>query len=106
MLKNNDQFDYLVNYYLVMMAQYHMHYHNDHHDMLVNKIVAVEVQYRFQLIMHNVRMILDYYYLFQILENLDVIVKMSLYQIQYQIPKKKTILINSHHGFFSSSSSS
>jgi len=68
MWKNNDQDDYVVNY-LVKMELFHMHYHNDHPENLVNKIVVVEVQYHFQLKEHTVmmEMMLDYYHLFQIL---------------------------------------
>jgi len=46
-LMNNDQDDYLM-CYLVKMELFHMHYHNDHHEDLVNKIVVFEVQYHFQ----------------------------------------------------------
>jgi predicted thioredoxin/glutaredoxin len=70
MLKNDDHDDYVMNY-LVKMELFHMHYHNDHHENLVNKIVVVEVRYHFQQKVHNVMM-----------EEMKL-----LFEIHHQIPK-------------------
>jgi hypothetical protein len=83
MLKNNDLDDYEGNY-SEKVELFHMHYHNDHHENLVNKIVVVEVQHHFQQTVHNVLMepMLNHYYLVQILEKMKL-----LFEIQYQNPK-------------------